>query len=157
MIHEEAARKLRILVEEHGYLDHADALDFILDELKKARKENGRLIAERDHARAKVAEMIQTLSTLPQFSQVVNKRLSRQPGGFMAARGAIPRKEGDELPEQAIRRMRDGAPNLTCVLCKKPINIATDHFTHDQMGYYHRICPLPIPPSLDSEDKPEFQ
>jgi hypothetical protein len=29
------------------------------------------------------------------------------PGGFMAARGVIPWKEGDELPEQKIRQLRD--------------------------------------------------
>jgi hypothetical protein len=110
MDHIEAARKLRILIQEHGYLDHTDALNFILDELREARKDNGRLIVERDAARAKVAELIQTLSTVPQFARVVKKM--HQPGhNYKNARGAIPWKEGDELPEQAIRRLRDDIPD----------------------------------------------
>jgi hypothetical protein len=35
---------------------------------------------------------------------------------YKNARGAIPWKEGDELPEDAIRRLRDGTPQETCGL-----------------------------------------
>lgn len=65
---------------------------------------------------------------------------------YKNAKGAIPWHEGDEPSEVAIRRMRDGSPNMICVLCKKPIDISTDYFDHDPMGYFHRVCPLPIPP-----------
>jgi len=34
---------------------------------------------------------------------------------YKNARGVIPWVEGDELPEDAIRRLRDGAPKETCI------------------------------------------
>ncbi len=44
---------------------------------------------------------------LPCHADILLKRANENLHGFRAARGVLPWKEGDELPEQVIRRLRD--------------------------------------------------
>ena len=72
MIHQDAAHLLRTLIIEHGSVMHEDALNIILDELKGEMKANGKLILEREAVTRQRDELIQTMSTIPQFRGVVS-------------------------------------------------------------------------------------
>jgi hypothetical protein len=72
MDHETATHALRCLCIDKGSLYDEDALDTLINELKQANKANGMLIAERDEARRKVAELILTIQTSPHLHDVVS-------------------------------------------------------------------------------------
>lgn len=59
--HESASHALRCLCIDKGSLYDEDCLDYLIDELREAHKENGHLIADRNEARRKVGELIATL------------------------------------------------------------------------------------------------
>jgi hypothetical protein len=75
LTHETAARALRILAEECGNLEHHDALNFMLDELKASQKEARRLAIELDVARKEISNLVyeETRSALRAVKAVAKK------------------------------------------------------------------------------------
>jgi hypothetical protein len=76
---------------------------------EKAEEQLAAALADKDKAEADLA--------LLRGSSFVDVSCDAKPGSYKSARGVIPWKEGDELSEVTIRRMRDGQPKT--VICPK--------------------------------------
>ncbi len=77
LTHDVAARNLRTLAIDSGFVEDTQSLDFILDELRESRIRNARLILERDEMKQQRNELLSTLRTVPQFKRVAEEMVKR--------------------------------------------------------------------------------